>query len=52
MLFTRSEQRPSRADVQSVQDNLPAASLWVIDKINGVDGVFDDCDTNRDDVFT
>ena len=41
----------SHRDVESVRRNLPAAAKWVVDRIHGVQGVFDDCDTNHDGVI-
>lgn len=38
-------------DVESARNNLPAAAKWIVDKIHGVQGVFDDCDTDHDGVI-
>jgi len=55
LLHMRPPRNPAngirRRDVESVRRNLPPAAKWVVDKIHGVQGVFDDCDTNHDGVI-
>lgn len=40
----------SKADLDGVVANLPAAAKWVVGRIHGVAGVMSDCDTNNDGV--